>query len=79
MSSPLFDKLEGNMSNPQMNIDPRMYSDIMTRAQQLAKVLPPNFNPQSMVESMLQSSQVSQDRLNWAMQIANSLLGRHPF
>lgn len=78
MSNPLFEKLGGNVPNPQIN-NAGMYNNILARAQQMAKVLPPNFNPQSIVQSMLQSSQITQEQLNQAMQIANSLTGRHPF
>lgn len=78
MSNPLFEKL-GGMPAPQMNNAPGTYNDILARAQQMAKILPPNFNPQSIVQSMLQSSQITQEQLNQAMQIANSLTGRRPF
>ncbi len=78
MSNPLFEKLGGSMQNPQMN-NAGMYNNILERAQQMAKILPPNFNPQSIVQSMLQSSQITQEQLNQAMQIANSLTGRRPF
>lgn len=78
MSNPLFEKL-GGMSNPQMNNALGTYNNVLARAQQMAKVLPPNFNPQSIVQSMLQNSQVTQEQVNQAMEIANSLLGRRPF
>ena len=78
MSNPLFEKL-GGMSNPQINNALGMYNNVLARAQQMAKVLPPNFNPQSIVQSMLQNSQVTQEQVNQAMEIANNLLGRRPF
>ncbi len=78
MSNPLFEKLGGNIPTPQMN-NAGMYNNVLARAQQMAKILPPNFNPQSIVQSMLQSSQITQEQLNQAMQIANNLTGRHPF
>lgn len=78
MSNPLFEKL-GGMSNPQMNNALGTYNNVLARAQQMAKVLPPNFNPQSIVQSMLQNSQVTQEQVNQAMEIANNLLGRRPF
>lgn len=77
MPNPLFEKLWG-MSTPQTN-NAGMYNDLMARAQQMARFLPPNFNPQSIVQSMLQSSQVTQEQLNQAMQIATNLTGRRPF
>ena len=77
MSNPLYEKL-GGMPTPQAN-NVGMYNDLMTRAQQMARFLPPNFNPQGIVQSMLQSSRTTQEQLNWAMQIATNLMGRRPF
>lgn len=80
MSNPLFDKL-GGISNPQINNNAfgGSYSNLLTRAQQMAQSLPSNFNPQAIVESMLRNSQVSQEQVNQAMQIANQLMGRRQF
>lgn len=78
MSNPLFEKL-GGMSNPQIDNTPGMYNNVLARAQQMAKMLPPNFNPQTIVQSMLQNSQVTQEQVNQAMEIANKLLGRNHY
>ncbi len=75
MANPLFDKL-GGLSYPQVNSHLGAYNDLLNRAQQMAQTLPPTFNPQSIIQNMLNSHQVSQDQLNQAMSIANKLTGR---
>lgn len=74
MANPLFDMLNGG-AQPQptpMN----NYNPLLARASQLAQNLPQNFNPQSIIQGMLNNGQVTQQQLNQAMQIANQLTGR---
>lgn len=72
MTNPLYDMLNGRpQQTPQNN-----YLDILTRANQMAQNLPQNFNPQAIIQGMVNSGQVSQQQLNQAMQIANQLTGR---
>lgn len=72
MTNPLYDMLNGN-SQPAFSNN---YLDVLTRANQMAQNLPQNFNPQAIVQGMVNSGQVSQQQLNQAMQIANQLTGR---
>ena len=72
MTNPLYDLLNGS---PQP-LQPNNYLDILTRANQMAQSLPQNFNPQAIIQGMVNSGQVSQQQLNQAMQIANQLTGR---
>ena len=73
MANPLFDMLNGG---PQQAPPINRQNDILARAQQLAQTLPQNFNPQAIIQGMINSGQVSQQQLNQAMQIANQLTGR---
>lgn len=72
MTNPLYDMLNGGPQPAQ----PNNYLDILTRANQMAQSLPQNFNPQAIIQGMVNSGQVSQQQLNQAMQIANQLTGR---
>ena len=72
MTNPLYDLLNGS---PQP-LQPNNYLDILTRAKLMAQSLPQNFNPQAIIQGMVNSGQVSQQQLNQAMQIANQLTGR---
>lgn len=72
MTNPLYDMLNGGPQPSQ----PNNYLDILTRANQMAQSLPQNFNPQAIIQGMVNSGQVSQQQLNQAMQIANQLTGR---
>ena len=73
MANPLFDMLNGG----QQQVAPvDTYSGVLARAQQLAQTLPQNFNPQAIVQGMINSGQISQQQVNQAMQIANQLTGR---
>lgn len=73
MANPLYDKLNGNQQpiNPIGN-----YESVIARANQLAHNLPQNFNPQMIVQNMLNNGQVTQQQLDQAMQLANRLTGR---
>lgn len=70
MANPLFEMLNGSTpyQAPQ--------NDILSRAQQLARSLPQNFNPQAIIQGMINSGQISQQQVDQAMQIANQLTGR---
>lgn len=70
MANPLFEMLNGSppYQAPQ--------NDILSRAQQLARSLPQNFNPQAIIQGMINSGQISQQQVDQAMQIANQLTGR---
>lgn len=73
MANPLFEMLNGAQ---QQTPAPTNYNSILDRANQLAQSLPQNFNPQFIVQNMLNNGQVTQQQLNQAMQIANQLTGR---
>lgn len=72
MTNPLYEMLNGSPQPAPSN----NYLDILTRANQMAQNLPQNFNPQAIIQGMVNSGQVSQQQLNQAMQIANQLTGR---
>ena len=75
MANPIFDMMYGGMSQ-QQPLPVNNYSNVLQRANQIAQTLPQNFNPQMIVQGMLDRGQVSQQQLNQAMQIANQLTGR---
>lgn len=46
------------------------------QANQLQQKIPLGMTPESYANQLLQSGQLSQERLNWAMQTVNSFYGR---
>lgn len=75
MANPIFDMMYGGMPQ-QQPLPVNNYANVLQRANQIAQTLPQNFNPQMIVQGMLDRGQVSQQQLNQAMQIANQLTGR---
>jgi len=75
MANPIFDMMYGSMPQ-QQPLPVNNYTNVLQRANQIAQTLPQNFNPQMIVQGMLDRGQVSQQQLNQAMQIANQLTGR---
>lgn len=75
MANPIYDMMYGSMSQ-QQPLPVNNYTSVLQRANQIAQTLPQNFNPQMIVQGMLDRGQVSQQQLNQAMQIANQLTGR---
>ena len=75
MANPIFDMMYGGMPQ-QQPLPVNNYSNVLQKANQIAQTLPQNFNPQMIVQGMLDRGQVSQQQLNQAMQIANQLTGR---
>ena len=71
MANPLFEMLNGGMQQPAPN-----YNNVLSRANQIAQNLPQNFNPQMIIQNMINSGQASQQQVQQAMQIANQLTGR---
>lgn len=71
---------------PQNNIAPNpmdtiynMFGGAQNFQQQVNQIqqrIPMGMTPESYVNQMVQNGQLSQDRLNWAMQTANSIFGR---
>lgn len=80
MANPIFDMMYGGMPNQQPSFSTQTpignYAGILQRANQLAQIIPQNFNPQIIAQQMVNSGQVSQQQLQQAMQIANQLTGR---
>lgn len=78
MANPIFDQMYGGSQQPSFSspASANNYTDILQRAKQLAQTLPQNFNPQMIVQQMVNSGQTSQQQLQWAMQLANQLTGR---
>lgn len=46
------------------------------QANQIQQSIPTGMSPEMYANHLVQNGQLSQDRLNWAMQTANSLYGR---
>lgn len=71
---------------PQNNIAPNpmdtiynMFGGAQNFQQQVNQIqqrIPMGMTPESYANQMVQNGQLSQDRLNWAMQTANSIFGR---
>lgn len=71
---------------PQNNIAPNPMDTIYNmfggaqnfqqQVNQIQQKIPMGMTPESYVNQMVQNGQLSQDRLNWAMQTANSIFGR---
>lgn len=71
---------------PQNNIAPNPMDTIYNmfggaqnfqqQVNQIQQKIPMGMTPESYANQMVQNGQLSQDRLNWAMQTANSIFGR---
>lgn len=70
---------------PQNNIAPNPMDTIYNmfggaqnfqqQVNQIQQKIPMGMTPESYANQMIQNGQLSQDRLNWAMQTANSIFG----
>ena len=63
----------------QMNTIYNMFGgaqNFQMQANQLQQSIPIGMTPEAYANQLLQNGQLTQDRLNWAMQTANSLYGR---
>lgn len=78
MANPIFDQMYGGSPQPSFSspAPANNYMDILQRANQLAQILPQNFNPQMIAQQMLANGQTTQPLLQWAMQTADQLTGR---
>lgn len=50
--------------------------NFQTQANQLQQRIPFGMSPEAYANQLVQSGQISQERLNWAMQTVNSYYGR---
>lgn len=68
-----------NVTPDPMNALYNMFGGVQnfqTQANQLQQKIPLGMTPESYANQLLQSGQLSQERLNWAMQTVNSFYGR---
>lgn len=68
-----------NVTPDPMNTLYNMFGGVQNfqmQANQLQQKIPLGMTPESYANQLLQSGQLSQERLNWAMQTVNSFYGR---
>lgn len=77
---------QNNMMSNQQNVAPNPMDTIYNmfggaqnfqmQVNQLQQKIPMGMTPESYANQMVQNGQLSQERLNWAMQTVNSFYGR---
>lgn len=70
---------QNNIAPNPMNTIYNMFGgaqNFQMQANQLQQSIPIGMTPEAYANQLLQNGQITQDRLNWAMQTANSLYGR---
>ena len=68
-----------NLAPDPMNTLYNMFGGVQNfqmQANQLQQRIPTGMTPEAYANQLVQSGQVSQERLNWAMQTVNSYYGR---
>lgn len=70
---------QNNVAPDPMNTIYNMFGGVQNfqmQANQLQQKIPVGMTPESYANQLLQNGQLSQERLNWAMQTVNSFYGR---